>query len=131
MKQFTFLLFISFLITSCDSFGQVECLICGEWKWEKNDEKHDFTLQILQHDSIIEGKHCYVLDAGNKMDCSTAIDDFSFKFEIPRNDSLTFKIRSYYSNEFGTASIKYLDGKIYWRLLQLPKGEYYLPREAV
>lgn len=131
MKRYNFILIVLFLFYSCNSSGQQKCSICGDWKWEKNDETRDFTLQILQQDSIIVGKHCYILDSGNKMDCSPENDDFSFKAEIPSTDSLTFKIRSYYSNESGIVSLKYMNGKIYWKLKQLPKGEFYLPREAI
>lgn len=126
-----FTICIIFLLNSCNSLGQQECLFCGNWKWEKNDEKRDFTLQISKQDSIIQGKHCYVLDSGNKMDCALENNDFSFKSKITNSDSIVIKIKSYYSNEIGMVSLKYFNGRIFWKLLQAPKGEYYLPREAI
>ena len=130
LKRYLLILFVLLIFNSCNSNGQ-NCSICGNWKWEKNDDKRDFTLQVMKLDSIIVGKHCYIVDSGNKMDCSAQDNDYSFKSAIPNSDSLTVKIRSFYSNEVGIVSIKYYKGKIYWKLLQLPKGEFYLPREAI
>ncbi|RPH29517.1 MAG: hypothetical protein EHM93_17230 [Bacteroidales bacterium] len=131
MRRYNFVIFVFLLIYSCNSSGQQKCSFCGNWKWEKNDEKHDFTLQILQKDTIVVGKHCYILNAGSKMDCSDNDNVFSFKFKPSNTDSLVLGIRSYYSNQVGQISLKYKNGKIYWKLVKAPKGEYYLPREAV
>jgi hypothetical protein len=119
------------LFYSCNSLCQQKCLFCGNWRWEKNDEKHDFTIQILQRDTVLFGKHCYILDAGNKMDCSKNNNDFSFKFNFTTSDSIIFRIKSYYSNDSGKVCLTIKGDKLYWKLIQKPKEEYYLPREAI
>lgn len=107
-----------------------ECEMCGEWRWERNDEQHDFSVQISMQDGFLLGKHCYILDYGNKIDCSSE-QDISFKAPYPITDSVQVDIRSYYSGTSGIVEVKFASGKLYWKLIQAPKEEYYFPKEAV
>jgi hypothetical protein len=133
MKNINLVLLIIFITSVTFQNKNNDCNICGEWKWEKNDEKHDFTLQIFQKDSFIYGRHCYILDYGNKMDCYLRNDDYSFKIKFSdiKSDSFSIKIKSYYSKNYGIVNLKLKDKKIYWNLLIIPKGEFYLPTEAI
>jgi hypothetical protein len=104
--------------------------MCGEWRWDKNDDQHDFSVQISMQDGFLLGKHCYILDYGNKIDCSSE-QDISFKVPYPMTDSVQVDIRSYYSGVSGIVEVKLKSGKLYWKLIQAPKEEYYFPKEAV
>lgn len=118
-------------LSSYTSSRHSECKICGEWRWEKNDEQHDFSVQISMQDGFLLGKHCYILDYGNKIDCSSEREDESFKVSYRGIDSVQMNIRSYYSGLLGVAEIKMKNGKLHWKLINAPKGEYYLPKEAL
>jgi len=108
-----------------------ECGICGGWQWEKNDDRHDFSLQISLQDGFVVGKHCYVFDYGNKIDCASDKQDVSFKIENSGLDSIRVNIRSHYSGQQGIAVVKLKAGKLHWKLVKAPAGEYYLPKEAL
>jgi len=135
MKNFLVRLFaLSILFVSSYTFclsQSQSCRICGSWRWEKNDERHDFLLEISIKDSLIFGRHCYILDSGNKMDCSMESTDASFKTQISVADSMTVIIRSYYSNQKGLVKLELKNKKLYWTLIKAPKGEYYLPKNAI
>lgn len=107
-----------------------ECKICGNWSWEKNDDAHDFSLQLYQQDSLIIGKHCYVLNSGDKMDCAVGASDISFKIKLPVGDSVVVSLKSFYSGQTGEVRLKLVHDKVHWKLIKAPKGEYYLPKEA-
>jgi len=107
-----------------------QCKICGNWSWEKNDDLHDFTLQLYLQDSLVIGKHCYVLNSGVKMDCAAEPSDVSFKLKLPIGDSLQVNVKSFYSGQAGMVMLKLVGNKIHWQLIKTPEGEYYLPGDA-
>lgn len=108
-----------------------DCKICGSWQWEKNDDRHDFSVVIYLKDGFISGTHCYILDSGKKMDCATDSKEVSFKVINPKTDSIILSIRSYYSGKSGDVKLENRNGKLYWKLIRAPKGEYYFPKEAI
>jgi len=57
--------------------------------------------------------------------------DASFKTQISVADSMTVIIRSYYSNQKGLVKLELKNKKLYWTLIKAPKGEYYLPKNAI
>lgn len=119
------------------SMGQVkvsqelECLICGDWVWEKNDDRREFSIEIYKNDTLLYGKHCYILNSGDKMDCSVTDEDISFRTEYTNTSTIIVEINSFYLGEKGRAEIKLIGENLYWKLLKEPKGEYYLPMEAI
>lgn len=133
MKNFFNSLMVLILI-SCGSHNSSaqsdECKICGNWIWEKNDNAHDFSLRVYQQDSLIVGRHCYVLNSGDKMDCALEASDFSFKIKLPVGDSVQVSIKSFYSGQTGVVRLKLVHDKFQWKLIKAPKGEYYLPKDA-
>ncbi len=122
---------VSVAVSRCTSSQSSDCEMCGEWRWKKNDDQHDFSVQISMQDGFLLGKHCYILDYGNKIDCSSEREDVSFRVSYRGIDSVQMNIRSYYSGTLGVAEIKLKNGKLHWKLINAPEGEYYLPREAV
>jgi len=128
--HFLLILISVFVSSSCSSQNQ-HCKICGEWRWEKNSEQRDFSIQISLKDGVLTGTHCYILDSGNKMDCSSGQEDMSFKVPYSETDSMQINIRSYYSGAQGVAQLKLKNEKLYWKLVKTPKEEYYLPKEAI
>lgn len=124
------ILVASIVVSSCTSSRHSECEMCGEWRWENNDDQHDFSVKISMQDGILIGKHCYIIDHGNKMDCSSE-QDVSFKVPYPMTGSAQVDIRSYYSGASGIVEVKLRSGKLYWKLIKAPEEEYYLPKEAV
>lgn len=131
IKYIFYCMLFSLSCVSHNSVGQKQNPMCGDWKWEKNDDKHDFTLQIFQKDSLLIGKHCYIIDAGSKIDCASEEKEISFKTVISDSTKLTLKIKSFYSNEFGEVEIALINEKLYWKLLKAPKAEYYFPKAAI
>jgi hypothetical protein len=129
------LIFVVGALCFTSSFGCLsqdrDCKICGTWRWEKNDESHDFTVTIYLKDGFIMGTHCYILDSGKKMDCPTNQKDTSFKKANLKADTITLNIRSYYSGKSGDVKLELRKGKLHWKLTKAPRGEYYFPKEAV
>lgn len=111
--------------------AQDNCKFCGTWRWEKNDDRHDFSLEIQLRDGLLIGRHCYILNSGSKMDCATESKDFSFKIENPTSDTLTINVKSYYSGKVGKVLLEAKEGRMYWKLMRAPKGEFYFPKQAV
>jgi hypothetical protein len=132
LSQIKYIIFLELVaVISLSSYTSSQysgCKICGEWRWEKNDEQHDFSVQISMQDGFLLGKHCYILDYGNKIDCSSEREDVSFKVSYRGIDSVQMNIRSCYSGTLGVAEIKLKNGKLHWKLINAPKGEYYLPQ---
>ena len=108
-----------------------ECKMCGEWTWEKNDENHDFNLKIYTEGEYIIGKHCYITDNGNKMDCSTDKNDISFKIKNTNLSNLKVDFTSFFRGAKGIIEIQLKDNKLIWTVVQKPNDIYYLPLEAV
>jgi hypothetical protein len=130
VKNFVFIFFLT-IGSICINAQNHECKFCGTWRWEKNDEHHDFSIELSLKDGLLLGRHCYVLNSGNKMDCSNGGKEFSIKIELPKNDTVTLKVKSFYSGEVGIAHLEIKEGKLFWKLVKAPKGEYYFPKQAV
>ncbi len=135
MKNYTSLCYLGMLLIfsafNNPASNNLDCNICGQWSWEKNDDKHDFSLNIYMKDGILNGSHCYVLNGGEKMDCPDNKDQSSFSMSNFRYDTITVSIRSFYSGKTGKIKLEIKNGKLYWKLVKPPKGEYYFPKEAI
>lgn len=108
-----------------------DCALCGYWVWEENNINNQFSLQINSEDSLLVGRHCYVLNGGSKMDCSMSEEDITFTSEDSTSTELKVEVTSFYSGSTGLVRLKLIDNRLYWKILEEPKTEYYFPDEAI
>ena len=127
-------LFLTVFFLSCtsDIHSQSDtCSLCGNWKWEKNNDLTYFTLKIKLKKGILFGRHCYVLNKGDKVDCASMPPDTTFSInKYDFSNTLKVKVKSIFSEDYGEASITLVGEKLYWELLKKPTGEYYFPDKA-
>jgi hypothetical protein len=64
------------------------------------------------------------------MDCSTD-SRASFRIEGKSIDSVLVTVTSFFSNQNGRVKLVKKNGKLYWSLVDAPKGEYYFPHQAI
>lgn len=124
------LYFTNYSNSKKNNYVQDSCNYCGEWSWEKNDEKHDFTIVINQEGEYLIGRHCYITDSGNKMDCSGDQNDISFKIKSLNSEKNTVEFTSFYRGAKGKVELRLQQGKLYWKIIEKPKDIYYIPLEA-
>ncbi len=99
----------------------------GHWVWDNNSDKQTFSLKIEPTDNgFYLAEYCAVGSSGARIDCSRKGRN-SFKFRL--NTPFTFKTN--YSGGNGEATISTQDGKLVWRVTNLPKREHYAPITAI
>ncbi|MVM40666.1 hypothetical protein GO730_28275 [Spirosoma sp. HMF3257] len=102
----------------------------GNWSWEKNNEKKDFSLSITKKGEFLIGQYCYTLLNGEKTDCAIK-NDYSFKIKNTNATSFTTDFYSQFSHSKGKARITLGADSLVWEILQEPREEYYCPMKAI
>jgi hypothetical protein len=104
--------------------------LTGNWTWEKNDSKHDFTLRISKEGNFLVGRHCYIIGNGDVMDCSVSKPEISFKVNDVGLSKYEVEIISFYRGAKGIVSIQLIGKKMIWKIVKKPNDVFYLPLEA-
>ena len=100
-------------------------------EWNLSTKSSDFSLTLNQTNSkSITGQHCSVMYNGDRIDCAT--DGEKTISGTIQGDSIIVTFMSEYSMTKGKAVIKKVNDKqISWRVIQSPKGIYYIPDEVI
>lgn len=103
----------------------------GDWAWEKNNDRQDFSVTIKTTKDSLYLSYCGLAQNGMKTDCP---DDGEPALAIlkPEGNSFESKFKSYFSGTEGKVKVALGDdGKLTWTLLERPSGEFYCPKEGI
>ena len=103
----------------------------GEWVWEKNDDRKDFSINIKIKGDDIMGKYCSIAQSGNRVDCAEG-NNYNFEIKNVTQNHFTTNFKTNYSMSEGSVKLTLESSKkIIWKIVKSPKGEYYCPKYAV
>lgn len=124
MKKIVFfLMLVSLPLSQCKS--QVSFI--GNWSWSSSTAEYSITLN--QAADSVYGNHCAIVQSGQKMDC--AEQNVTSIRGVISSDTARVVFTSAFSNAQGTAIItKSSDTTLVWKIITLPSGEFYIPREV-
>jgi hypothetical protein len=105
--------------------------LTGKWVWEKNSKEAKFSVFILKDNNSYIGNYCAVALSGAKIDCNVYDDFPSFKIEKAQGNEFIVVFKTYFSEVTGKVKIRIEGNKMYWQVVEQPKGEYYCPDVAV
>ena len=98
--------------------------------WEYETEYSSFSLELVQKDSIVTGRHFSIMQNGNRIDGSD--NEQTIQGTI-KDGQLIAKIKSTYeAGEPGTAKISFI-GKdsLYFEFITPPSCEYWIPNKVI
>ncbi len=108
--------------------------ISGSWSWYSDNGNDMFTIDLIKiSDNNFRGSHCSVYVQGERIDCFDMVEDFTVVLIRKTENIFAGSIRSGFSFATGQVQLQYLpvDDTILFSLKTPPKGEYYIPFEAV
>ena len=108
--------------------------IAGTWQWENEKGEHTSVLSIKDIDSgSYQGRYCSVFFEGEKIDCNKTMDDFNVEITMVGPNKFEGVFKSNYSHKEGTLELTHypIKGQLKLEIINQPKGEYYLPDNAV
>ena len=117
-----------------DSADQAVSLT-GHWVWEENSKEATFSVTIMKEGNAYIGRYCAVALSGNRIDCNdegfpeSNYPSFIIK-NLPGNE-FTVNFKTYYSESTGKVKIRIEGEKMYWEVVEKPKGQYFCPDVAV
>jgi len=126
------LLCLSYCSLGSNKVNSYQGTFSGNWKWERNSDKGEFTISFSQKGDTVIGNYCAIAQAGERIDCFDK-GEYSFRFLISGSNStrIEFKFKTAYSNTYGKAKITLENNKLLWEIIEKPKGEFYAPLKAV
>jgi hypothetical protein len=104
--------------------------LAGKWRWEKNSKRATFSVTITKKGNSYIGNYCAVALSG-AIDCNVYDDFSSFKIENAQGNEFTVVFKAYFSEASGKVKIRIEGDKMYWQVVEKPKGKYYCPDVAV
>ena len=129
MKRLILILLIFFPITINAQISK------GTWYWKSKDRNNNLELTITSRDNqSLKGNYCSVFDQGNKIDCSSELEDqTNFILKQISDNIFQGTFTSNYSFKKGILKIIFnpLNNNIKLEIIEVPKGEFYLPKNAV
>ncbi len=100
--------------------------------WVFTTESSVFDLLLTQKGSILTGSHCSTMLKGNKIDCFMNSSDVSINGTVKDSNMVTIDFKSYFSGSSGKAALRKISTtKMEWKIIEEPKGEFYLPDSAI
>ncbi|WP_207428617.1 hypothetical protein [Pedobacter sp. SYSU D00535] len=102
----------------------------GEWEWEDNDLEHNFVLKIIRSGNYLKGSYCSVMKKGLKIDCAEE-NAISFAGPIPATTTFIVPFKSAFSELTGKLQLTFDGFNILWEILEQPRGEFYVPKQAI
>ncbi|WP_274475045.1 hypothetical protein [Mangrovimonas aestuarii] len=106
----------------------------GTWQWENQKGEHTSVLSIKAIDgNSYQGRYCSVFFEGEKIDCNKRMDDFNVEIKMISPNRFEGTFKSNYSQKKGTLELTHYPkkGQLKLEIIDQPKGEYYLPDDAV
>lgn len=126
-----YLSLILFLVFSVSIQAQE---IHGTWTWDSVEGGEAFSIDLnrVSKDKY-QGNHCGVYSQGDRIDCNESAEDFSIILIRTSENIFRGSIRSSYSYSVGQVQLQYLplEDRMVFTLTTPPKGEYYIPFEAI
>ena len=107
----------------------------GSWYWnsDKGNDNLEFYIENTD-DQTIKGNYCSVFSEGDKIDCSSDLENET-NFILKKTSINTYQgiFKSNFSSTEGVLKIVFntRNDKIKLEIIEAPKGEYYLPKSAV
>ena len=117
-------------LPSADGKKPIDNNISGRWGWEKNSEVYTFSVNIIKVDNHYMGTYFAVAESGMKIDGDVE-DTPSFKIEDFDNNETVVDFETYFSGTVGKVKLRLENAKLYWEIVEEPKGEHYCPKVAV
>jgi hypothetical protein len=109
--------------------------LTGHWVWVEDSEEATFSIFITKEGNAYIGRYCAVALSGNRIDCNdeeipeSNYSSFIIK-SLPGNE-FTVNFKTYYSESTGKVKIRIEGEKMYWKVVEKPKGQYFCPDVAV
>ena len=119
-----FLSSILFLILT----NTVNADFAGKWCWDEDSNISAFSIVINKIADKYQGGYYAVAQSGNKIDDN----NLAFSFIAIQKNIIKTKFKAGISGSIGLIQLKLInDKKIDWLVLQVPKGEIYVPKKAI
>lgn len=107
--------------------NSANAVFSGKWCWDKNSDVNVFSIVINKTAITYVGGYSLVTQSGNRIDDN----DTAFHFTVPKKNSIKTKVKSGITGNRGLIQLELIDDKkIYWSVLQFPKGEFDAPIKA-
>jgi hypothetical protein len=96
------------------------------------DGASEFQLPLVQSSgNILSGTHCSVQRRGARIDCGLDSLEASISGIVKDSSIVIVTFKSFYGGSSGKATIKKIgNSSIEWKIIEKPKGEFYLPMKA-
>lgn len=124
---------MAFSIIVCQALAQTS--IEGNWEWEHNSEKREFSIKMIKIKNIVYGSYCAIRNYGAQIDCATKLDSLNHNFKIvPTKESFyKIKFKNNANNTIGgIARFRLIDGnKLEWILDTLLDPNSQVPQSAI
>lgn len=130
MKSVLYILFVMILF----SYKSQAQSFKFQGNWSSSTSRTQFTLKLLQTNTLIRGTHTSVQLNGNRIDASLDHTDITIKGVVVKNsiNEAIVTFRSGYSNKFGVAKLTRKNATtIKWQIIEKPSGEYHIPDIAI
>ena len=147
MKTITFLLYMAAILSGNQKHEPQRDLIeqnvedfylifdsekfTGSWEWEENNLNQSFSIDVISKNDSLYFSYCCVMQRGNKIDCSSEKDDYSFKVKNTEKLSFEAEFKTYFSFAKGKVKLTLQKDKLIWEIVEYTKGEYYFPTNAI
>ncbi|QXE07346.1 hypothetical protein BJG93_36390 (plasmid) [Paraburkholderia sprentiae WSM5005] len=107
--------------------------ISGSWTATENpfgkaEPMSVFDLKLHIIAGVVRGQYCYVTQYGNKIDCDPSDNENISGFISGSKARVTFF--SFFGGTNGVAEITMAGGRLTWRVVKSPDGEFYGPLRA-
>ncbi|MCJ7546483.1 MAG: hypothetical protein MUP30_06610 [Deltaproteobacteria bacterium] len=112
-----------------DSANQAVTLT-GRWVWVEDSEEANFSVTIKKEGNAYIGSYCAVALSGNRIDCDDNDPPAFVIKDLPGNE-FTVNFKTYYGQGTGKVKIRIEGEKMYWEVVEKPKGQYFCPNVAV
>jgi hypothetical protein len=100
--------------------------------WKDSTDNSGFVINLKQEGTKIEGTHISIQYNGEKVDAPFELSDITIQGKIDSISEASVSFKSAYSETSGIAKISLLgNGKVKWKIISFPSGEYHIPNEAI
>lgn len=103
----------------------------GEWDKPSMASNGTFSISLAQTDSTIIGQYCAVTKNGHKIDCDVEKNPNITGIVDGRSGRANLTFSSFFGATTGKATITLQNGQLIWHIIEVPRGEFYAPLNAV